>query len=100
MQRLLDQASIHQLKYALMSRTTLTLDPDVAAELERRRRQRGTTLKREVNDLLRAGLSQVSEPAEPSEPFETSALPLGKPRIESFDDIAEVLALAEGEEHR
>lgn len=83
-----------------MPRTTLTLDPDVAAELERRRRKRGTTLKAEVNELLRAGLSRVSAPALPSKRFETTALPLGKPLVESFDDIAEVLALAEGEEHR
>jgi hypothetical protein len=83
-----------------MPRTTLTLDPDVAAELERRRRKRGTTLKAEVNDLLRAGLSRVSEPALQSKRFETTVLPLGKPLVESFDDVAEVLALAEGEEHR
>jgi hypothetical protein len=83
-----------------MPRTTLTLDPDVAAELERRRRRRGTTLKAEVNELLRAGLSRVSEPATPTRRFETTVLPLGRPLVESFDDIAEVLALAEGEEHR
>jgi hypothetical protein len=83
-----------------MPRTTLTLDPDVAAELERRRRKRGTTLKAEVNDLLRAGLSRVSEPAARTKRFETTVLPLGGPLVESFDDIAEVLALAEGEEHR
>lgn len=83
-----------------MPRTTLTLDPDVAAELERRRRKRGTTLKAEVNELLRAGLSRLGEPAAAARSFETKALPLGKPLLESFDDIAEVLALAEGEEHR
>jgi len=38
-------------------RTTLTLDDDVAAALERRRAGRGTGLRREVNDLLRAGLA-------------------------------------------
>lgn len=38
-------------------RTTLTLDDDVAAALERRRAERGTGLRREVNDLLRAGLA-------------------------------------------
>ncbi len=83
-----------------MPRTTLTLDPDVAAELERRRRARGTSLKAEVNDLLRAGLREVAEPTIPDTRFETKALPLGKPLAESFDDIAEVLAVAEGERHR
>jgi len=41
-------------------RTTLTLDDDVAAALARRRAQRGTGLRREVNDLLRAGLAAES----------------------------------------
>lgn len=40
-----------------MMRTTLTIDDDVAAALERRRAERGTGLRREVNDLLRAGLA-------------------------------------------
>lgn len=38
-------------------RTTLTLDDDVVAALDRRRAERGTGLRREVNDLLRAGLA-------------------------------------------
>jgi hypothetical protein len=82
-----------------MPRTTLTLDPDVAAELERRRQERGTTMKAVVNDLLRAGLRGTAEPAAPTARFETRALPLGKPLLESFDDIADVLAFAEGERH-
>lgn len=41
-------------------RTTLTLDDDVAAALERRRAERGTPLRREVNELLRAGLAASS----------------------------------------
>ncbi len=83
-----------------MPRTTLTLDPDVATELDRRRRERGTTLKQEVNDLLRAGLSHLAAQPGPSRRFETKPLPLGKPLVESFDDIAEVLDFAEGEDHR
>lgn len=83
-----------------MPRTTLTLDPDVATELERRRRQRGTTLKLEVNELLRLGLSRAAGPEVSARRFETKALPLGKPLLESFDDVAEVIAFAEGEEHR
>jgi hypothetical protein len=83
-----------------MPRTTLTLDPDVATELERRRRERGTTLKHEVNELLRAGLSRAAEPTARGKRFETKPLPLGKPLIESFDDVAAVLELAEGEQHR
>lgn len=94
------EASIHQVNYAVMPRTTLTLDPDVATELDRRRRRLGTTLKHEVNELLRLGLSRAAGPDPAEARFETKALPLGRPLIESFDDIAEVLAFAEGEDHR
>jgi hypothetical protein len=97
---LLDKTSKHQVVYAVMPRTTLTIEPDVAAELARRRRERGTTLKAEVNGLLRAGLELTSEPPGSTERFETKPLPLGKPQLASFDDIAEVLDLAEGEGHR
>ena len=83
-----------------MPRTTLTLEPDVAAELDRRRRERGTSLKQEVNELLRTGMSLGPERARKGKQFKTRPLPLGKPRLESFDDIGEILALAEGEEHR
>lgn len=72
----------------------------MAAELERRRKQRGTTMKAEVNDLLRAGLREAASEAAPSGRFKTKPLPLGKPLVESFDDIADVLAFAEGERHR
>lgn len=37
-------------------RTTLTLDDDVAAALVRRRAERGTGLRSEVNELLREAL--------------------------------------------
>jgi hypothetical protein len=100
MRLLAREASTHHLEYALVPRTTLTLDPDVAAELERRRRERGTTLKGEVNELLRAGLSQAGGPTRQARPFETQPLPIGRPLVESFDDIGEVLAFSEGEEHR
>lgn len=43
-------------------RTTLTLDDDVAAALARRRAERGTGLRAEVNELLRLGLSASREP--------------------------------------
>lgn len=37
-------------------RTTVTLDPDVAARLKERARQRGVPFKQVLNDTLRAGL--------------------------------------------
>lgn len=41
-------------------RTTLTLDDDVAAALARRRAERGTGLRHEINELLRSGLAASS----------------------------------------
>lgn len=45
-------------------RTTLTLDDDVAAAISRRRAERGTGLRDEVNALLRAGLTASSLPGD------------------------------------
>ncbi len=59
-----------------MMRTTLTLDDDVAAALERRRAQRGTGLRLEINELLRAGLMVASQAGGDAEPY---ALPTHDP---------------------
>ena len=42
-------------------RTTLTLDDDVAAAIELRRQKLHHSLKQEVNDLIRAGLTHVEQ---------------------------------------
>ncbi|MDP8943529.1 MAG: hypothetical protein M3N16_05350 [Actinomycetota bacterium] len=76
-------------------RTTLTLDPDVAAELERRRRERETSLKQEVNDLLRIGLRYVNAPPKRRRPFRTQAASLGEQLVD-IDDVAGALEHAEG----
>ncbi|MSR21556.1 MAG: antitoxin [Gemmatimonadetes bacterium] len=48
-------------------RTTLTLDPDVAARLEREMKRSGTGLKVVVNQALRAGLGMADKPVHPPE---------------------------------
>jgi plasmid stability protein len=58
-------------------RTTLTLDDDVAAALARRRAERHTGLRQEVNELLRAGLAAASRP--PAHSAETYELPTFDP---------------------
>jgi hypothetical protein len=78
-------------------RTTLTLDDDVAATLERLRRARERSLKDLVNEALRLGLRQMSAPPKRSKPFHTLAVDLGPCRIGSIDSIADALAVAEGE---
>jgi hypothetical protein len=80
-------------------RTTLTLEPDVIAEIERRRRERGTSLKQEVNDLLRAGLRQAGRPPEPFRTYELPIVEAGEPLI-PIDDVEEALRIAEGDDHR
>jgi len=79
-------------------RTTLTLDKDVAAVLERLRRTRDKSLKDLVNEALRHGLKQMRA-ARPKrrEPFRTQAVELGHCRIGGIDNVAETLSVAEGE---
>jgi hypothetical protein len=81
-------------------RTTLTLDRDVAARLEREMRRRGASFKALVNDLLRAGLDASQAPKRKTRPFRTEGFDLGPSLVGSLDNIEEVLARAEGEAHR
>ena len=81
-------------------RTTLTLDPDVAAQLKRAMRSRGDTLKDTVNAALRAGLAMLATAPSAAEGFTVEPLDLGPSLVGSLDNIEEVLSRAEGEEHR
>jgi hypothetical protein len=81
-------------------RTTLTLDPDVAALLQRVRDARGATLKEAVNEALRHGLKLMTEPAPEVARCRTEAVSLGRCLIGDLDNVAEALAVAEGEAFR
>jgi hypothetical protein len=81
-------------------RTTLTLEPDVAAQLKRAMRTRGDSLKDTVNAALRAGLAVLSTPPSPHEAFTVRTFNLGPSLVGSLDNIEEVLSRVEGEEHR
>ena len=79
-------------------RTTLTLDKDVAVAVERLRKARKASLKKIVNDALRQGLTRMAAPpAAPRRPFRTRTLSLGRCLLSNVDNVAEVLAVAEGE---
>lgn len=80
-------------------RTTLTLDEDVAVQLERLRRARDVSLKDLVNDALRRGLREMNAKPKKREPFRTRAFNMGKPLI-NIDNVAEVIAYAEGEGYK
>ncbi len=72
-------------------RTTVTLDPDVAAALQRAAQERGTSFKAVLNDAVRRGLSgETSESA-----YQTPSRDMGlRPGI----DIDKALALVAADE--
>jgi hypothetical protein len=78
-------------------RTTLTIDDDVAAMLERLRREREISLKDLINEALRRGLLDMHAPVKRRKPYRTPSVDLGTPRIPNIDNVAEVLAVIEGE---
>lgn len=82
-------------------RTTLTLDPDVAALLRRTHRSHGGSFKAIVNEALRQGLRRMTAPPSGrSAHYRTPTVDLGRCLHASLDDVAEVLSVAEGERFR
>jgi len=80
-------------------RTTLTLDPDVAAKAKQGAAKLGKPFKEIVNDALRIGLDKIMRPP-PCKPYHTKPRPMGLRRGLSYDNVGELLALAEGEHYR
>ncbi|MGH2600332.1 MAG: DUF2191 domain-containing protein [Dehalococcoidia bacterium] len=82
-------------------RTTLTLDDDVAAELQRQHRASGRPFKQIVNDAIRAGLISQREKPLAREIKRTKPVDLGEPRFPiDITSTGELLATAEGEDYR
>ena len=79
---------------------TLTIDDDVAVQIERLRRHRDASLKDVVNDVLRRGLREAQEPPKKRKPFRTRTFDVGKALIPNIDNVAEVLSLIEGDAHK
>ena len=80
-----------------MMRTTLTLEGDVAEAIAQLREKRGLGLKEAINQILRLGLRAMDEQSPRGATFRTKVVRL-KPRVSNLDDIAEVLAQAEGDD--
>jgi hypothetical protein len=80
-------------------RTTLTLDIDVAAKARQGAARLGKPFKEVVNEALRIGLEEVLAPPT-ARPYQTKPRPLGLRAGLNYDDVAGLLAVAEGEEHR
>jgi hypothetical protein len=79
-------------------RTTITLEPDVAARLERLRRTR--PFKEIVNEALRAGLDELERGQKKTKTRYTITPVKGYPRRTDLDNIAEVLAEVEGDDYK
>jgi hypothetical protein len=81
-------------------RTTLTLDPDVAALLDQVRNARDATLKEVVNEGLRHGLRLMTRSGPEQTACRTEAVSLGRCLIGDLDNVSEAIAVAEGETFR
>jgi hypothetical protein len=82
-------------------RTTLSLDDDVAAQLEAWRAQQNLSFKQAVNSALRRGLNELSRP-KVRKAFRTKPLDLGRCRLPDLNNIWEILDEVEdaGSTHR
>lgn len=69
----------------------MTLDADVAQQIRQRMRERGTSFKQTVNDLLRRGLQSTEDP----QPYETPTFEMG---ARADIDLDKALALVAGME--
>jgi metal-responsive CopG/Arc/MetJ family transcriptional regulator len=75
-------------------RTTVNLDDDVAAAVDRLRRERSIGLSQAINELVRAGLTAK----QPRKPFRQRSQQLGM-QVD-VTNVAEALDLLEGPTHR
>lgn len=81
-------------------RTTLSLDDDVAALLERIRKTKNVSFKALINEALRQGLKEINQPSKATETYHTKSVSLGRCLVGNLDDISEAIALTEGEDFR
>jgi hypothetical protein len=74
-------------------RTTLSLDPDVVALIEREVDTTKKTMKSVINDKLRRGFAVRADDDRLRGLDLPQALNLGQPKVQNFDNIAEILEL-------
>lgn len=82
-----------------MMRTTLTIDDDVAVQLKRLQRDRDASLKDVVNNTLRQGLRVAEAKPKARKPYRMKTYDVGEPLV-PLDNVAEALALLEGESYK
>ncbi|MGH7278574.1 MAG: CopG family transcriptional regulator [Candidatus Rokuibacteriota bacterium] len=76
-------------------RTTVTLDPDVAAKVKAVARERGISFKQALNQAIRAGLAAGRRPARP---FQSYSQPMGLRPGLSLDKALGLAASIEDDE--
>lgn len=81
-------------------RTTLSLDDDVAALIDRIRKAKDVSLKEVVNAALREGLVRMAKEPAPRKKFRTAVHSSGRCYLPNLDNTADVLAFAEGEQFK
>ena len=80
-------------------RTTLTIDDDVLDKARSLAGKLHAPFRHVVNEALRAGLRTIEKPAQ-RRPYCTRPHKLGLKAGRSLDNIQEMIAQIEGEEHR
>ncbi|MCY7345906.1 MAG: hypothetical protein LH614_06755 [Pyrinomonadaceae bacterium] len=81
-------------------RTTLTIEEDVAAKLQKKLKQSvGKTFKDVVNETLRLGLL-AEKNITPPEKFRVQSRALGIKKGLNYDNIGELLEQIEGADHK
>ncbi len=80
-------------------RTTLTLNNDLAERAKRDAARLHRPFKEVINSALRLGLEQMEKGGR-GKPYRTRPQPMGLRKGLSYDDVAELLARAEGEDAR
>ena len=79
-------------------RITVKLDEDVAAALQRFRRQWNCRLKEVVNAALRRELAEMVRTAKPSKPFRLKSVDCGKCHIPNVVCTGELMAICDEED--
>jgi hypothetical protein len=76
---------------------TVTLEEDVAAALKALQEKQTGSRKKLINEALRRGLQDMNARLERRKKYSTQPIDMGRALIGNIDDIADVLAIAEGE---
>ena len=79
-------------------RTTLSLDDDVARQLDKESRRSGASFKEVVNHFLRLGLMAAKRPSR--KPFVVTPKKMGVPAGLSYDNVEQLLDSIEGPARR